>query len=225
MEEYAQQYAEQKVAEALKNRPCPKCGKASECPKPPPPEQLPCKPVEQPSSSSSRGGRGGFGGKKAAATNCARDCPCSDRDDCIAESECSARRDAQLQQACPSGVRVNDSEVWHIHWAFVLIPFSVNQVCQRYVCRQPVRYEDVPRGDCFVCFGFGSIVYRSRFPRVCLPRGCFSRVSSTGMGPQLAVPLPQPPTGQCWHLCFWARTAKSAFCGSPSRQQGRSESN
>eukprot|EP00752_Nemacystus_decipiens_P007817 g6982.t1 len=105
-----EQYAEQKVAEALENRQCPKCEKASECPKPPPPEQLPCKPVEQPpsSSSSSRGGRGGFGGKKASATNCARDCPCVDRDDCIAESECSARIDAQ-QQACPSWGSVNDS--------------------------------------------------------------------------------------------------------------------
>lgn len=100
-----EEYAQQKVEEALRNRPCPKPGKAAECPKPPPPEQLPCKPDEQPSS------RAGRGGRKAGATNCARDCPCSDRNDCIAESECAARRDEQVQQACPSGVRSNDSEV------------------------------------------------------------------------------------------------------------------
>eukprot|EP00903_Cladosiphon_okamuranus_P014492 g13443.t1 len=131
MEEYARQYAEKyaetKVKEALKNRPCPKCGKASECPKPPPPEQLPCKPVEDPSPSS-RGGRGSFGKKASATTNCARDCPCSQRDSCIAESECSARQDAQRQQTCPSGVRGNDSEEDAGGWCLPILLSGAQQL-------------------------------------------------------------------------------------------------
>lgn len=141
MEDYAEQYANDKVEEALKNRPCPECGKKVDCPKPPPPEQLPCKPVEEPSTSSRTGRGRGFGGKKAAATNCARDCPCSDRDDCIAESECSARRDAQVQQACSSELRLNGSEVslgvapgwWYESSAPGLLIFVVDNMIRRRI--------------------------------------------------------------------------------------------
>ncbi|CAM9907508.1 unnamed protein product [Pylaiella littoralis] len=79
-----EEYGNRRVEEALENRPCPKCGKAAECPKPPPPVQLPCKPSND-EASTSRGRRG-------QNTNCARDCPCSERDGCVAESDCAARQ-------------------------------------------------------------------------------------------------------------------------------------
>ncbi|CBJ26995.1 conserved unknown protein [Ectocarpus siliculosus] len=84
-----EEYADQKVKEAMKN--CPKCGtgKPTECPKPPAPVQLPCKPSE--------GEKGRSAGNTASDISCSRDCPCSERRECVAESECAARLEEQKQ--------------------------------------------------------------------------------------------------------------------------------
>lgn len=85
-----EEYADQKVKEAMKN--CPKCGpgKPTECPKLPPPVQLPCKPSE--------GERVRAAGKTASDMSCSRDCPCSERRECVAESECAERLQEQKQE-------------------------------------------------------------------------------------------------------------------------------
>ncbi len=104
------EYADMKVKEALEKRPCPKCPKAADCPKPPPAEQLPCKPSEE-TPSPSRGGRGRHG----KSTDCARDCPCSERTGCMEESECTARwGDGSQEHGCSAGARTNESEVWYV---------------------------------------------------------------------------------------------------------------
>lgn len=91
------EYANEKVEEALLKRPCPSCKNcAAGCPKPPPP------PKQKPCSSGNRG-----------ELNC-RDCPCDQRDGCAPRSEGLEpnRGDGwEAPGSCPSGAEVRRGDM------------------------------------------------------------------------------------------------------------------